>query len=380
MAVPTFIFAGGGTGGHLYPALAVAQVLRQSRPDARIIFACSDRDIDRRILGPSGYEMIPQPVKPMPRSLRGWGAFAKGLLAGRKLARELLGRHRPAAVFGLGGFAAFPLVRAARAAGIPQCLLSIDAVAGVANRSLAKYVDVIFTQYQRTAADYGRHGGKARQVGCPVRPVLLNGDIEEARRLWGLRSDRKTLVIVPGSLGAATINDAVVQLKSELDGLAGQWQLLHVTGPGKAAAMGQGTPDLRRGLENSGAGIRATVLEFCDRMDLAYTAADLVLCRAGASTIGELCALGKPAVLMPYPFHRDQHQRHNAQEMVAAGAAELVTDVKDAAGNAQALRTSLLAIMADPARLDRMRQAAANLARPDAAGKIADWLLGKGEN
>jgi UDP-N-acetylglucosamine--N-acetylmuramyl-(pentapeptide) pyrophosphoryl-undecaprenol N-acetylglucosamine transferase len=368
LAVPTFIFAGGGTGGHLYPALAVAQILRQSRPEARIIFACSDRDIDRRILAASGYEMIPQPVRPMPRSLRGWGAFAKGLLAGRKLARELLERNRPAAVFGLGGFAAFPVVRAARAGGIPQCLLSIDAVAGLANRSLAKYVDVIFTQFERTAADYGRHAGKARQVGCPVRPSLLSGDIDEARRLWGLHSGRKTLVIVPGSLGAATINDAVVRLKGELDGLGGQWQLLHVTGPGKLQ-------DLRQAY--SAAGIGATVLEFCERMDLAYAVADLVLCRAGASTIGELYAVGKPAVLMPYPFHRDQHQRHNAQEMVSAGAAELVTDLKDAGGNAQALRTSLLAIMADQARLDRMRQAAEGLARPDAATKIADWLLSR---
>ncbi len=168
-----------------------------------------------------------------------------------------------------------------------------------------------------------------------------------------------------GSQGAANINRTVAAIRRDLDELADRWQVLHVAGPGKLETV-------RAGYE--GGRIAHVVLEFCERMDLAYAVADIVLSRAGAATVGELCATATPAVLMPYPYHRDQHQRLNAEPLVSAGAAEMVLDAADAARNAEALRSSLLAILRDPPHLEAMRAAAAKLARPGAAEAIARWL------
>lgn len=366
MTRPIYIFAGGGTGGHLFPALAVAEELTRLKPDCRIVFACSDRDIDRRVLSATPYAFVVQPIHSMPRGLRGWGDFAFAYHAGRRLAKTLLGDLRPAAVFGLGAFAAVPVTQAAAHTGVRTALMSIDATPGLANRRLARKVDVIFTQFERTADAFGRCIAKVETVGCPVRHGLLAGDVDEARNAFGLMPDRKTLLIMAGSLGAENINHAVAAIEADLDGLADEWQVLHVSGPGKFGQVARA---------DNGA-IHRSVMEFCERMDLAYAAADLVLCRAGAATVGELSAVAAPAVLMPYPYHRDRQQDRNAAEMVSAGAAVLVDDAADPAGNADALRASLLEIMRRPERLEAMRASAKGLSRPGAAERIARWLSG----
>jgi UDP-N-acetylglucosamine--N-acetylmuramyl-(pentapeptide) pyrophosphoryl-undecaprenol N-acetylglucosamine transferase len=368
MSRVTYIFAGGGTGGHLFPALAVAQRLVAIQPDARIVFACSDRDIDRRILTPTPYAIVPQAIRPLPRSFRGWGKFIKGYFGARAQAARLVGDVCPAAVLGLGGFAAQPVTQAAHQAGVRVGLMSIDAVPGFANRHLAAKVDAIFTQFASTAGGYGNNQAKVKVIGCPVRADLLTGQPAQARQFFGLRDDRRTLLVMSGSLGAANINQAVARLSGDLDALAGAWQVLHVAGPGKVAEVQT---------VYAGAKITHAVLEFCDRMDMAYAAADLVLCRAGGASIGELAATGRPAVLLPYPYHRDQHQRLNAQAMASAGAAVVVTDAIDPAVNADALRGSLLAIMRDQGRLAEMQRSAGGMQATDAAGEIARWLTGE---
>ncbi|MHC4715769.1 MAG: UDP-N-acetylglucosamine--N-acetylmuramyl-(pentapeptide) pyrophosphoryl-undecaprenol N-acetylglucosamine transferase [Planctomycetota bacterium] len=365
MSGPVYIFAGGGTGGHLCPALAVAEELTRMQADARIVFACSDRPIDRRVLSGHPYAIVPQPVRPMPRGLRGWWRFGRGMRASNRLARDLIRDLRPAAVLGLGGFAAVAVTRRARRAGIRTGLLSIDAVPGLANRLLGRKVEAIFAQYERTRAAYGRRGGKVRVVGLPVRAALLAGDVDEARRAFDLRDDRRTLLIMAGSQGAANVNRAVAELRSDLDALADTWQVLHVAGPEKL-------DDVRA--QWAGAAVGHTVVGFCDRMDLAYAAADLTLCRGGASTAGELAATATPAVVMPYPYHRDRQQYLNVADAAEAGAVEIVEDRTDPRANAEALRSSLVAIMADPSRLASMAQAAAGMARTGAAAEIARWL------
>jgi UDP-N-acetylglucosamine--N-acetylmuramyl-(pentapeptide) pyrophosphoryl-undecaprenol N-acetylglucosamine transferase len=365
MANRNYIFAGGGTGGHLYPGLAVAQQLMKLRPEAQILFACSDRAIDRNILSNSPYAFAPQAIQPMPRRRDGWGRFIKALVRSRAEARQVVNDLKPAAVFGLGGFAAGPIVRFAASQGIPCCLLSIDAVPGLANRLLARNVKAIFTQYEHTAGLYGSSAAKARVVGCPIRQELLEGSRNEAVAQLGLRPDRKTLLVMAGSLGSANINQAAAELARDLDKLADHWQVLHVSGIGKLAEALQAYAKSR---------IDHVVLEYCDRMDRAYAAADLVLCRAGASTIGELSALSKPSVLMPYPYHKDQQQVHNAQELVEAGAAVISTDVCEASANAANLRQSLLPILESPSKLEAMHSAAQRHSRPAAAIEIAKWL------
>ena len=363
-----YIFAGGGTGGHLIPALAIAEELLRLEPRAQVSFACSDRDIDRRILAPTGYAFVPQPIRPLPRGPRGWWGFLSSWVRAGRLARDMVKDLKPAAVLGLGGFAAAPVTKAASKAGVRTALMSIDAVPGVANRFLAGKVETIFAQFESSRAAYRAHGCKVRVVGCPVRQQLLQADRAEALRFFGLREDRQTLLVVAGSLGAASINRVVAALRVDIDRLAEGWQVLHVSGPGKLE-------DVQAAYR--GSGMTHAVLEFCDRMDLAYAAADLVLCRAGAATAGELMATGRPAVLMPYPYHRDQHQRHNAQALVEAGAARVVRDEIDPAGNADTLRLSLLELMTEPERLAAMKEAASRLRQPGAAEAIARWMLVK---
>ena len=365
MASPTYILAGGGTGGHLYPGLAVAAELTSRQPEAQVVFACSDRPIDRRILEPTPYAWAPQPVRPMPRRIAGWPAFLRAYLSSALQARQMVADLRPVAVLGLGGFAAGPVVCRAARAGVPTGLLNPDAVPGKANRLLARRVRVIFTQFEGTAEHFGRLGAaKVRRVGCPVRREFATADRQEASRHFGLRPDRKTLLVNGGSLGAESINEAIGRLGAELDELAGTWQLLHVTGPSKAAA------------EAEAGEMHVRVLEYCRRMDLAYAAADLSLSRAGAATVAELRATGMPAVLMPYPYHADQHQRLNAAALSEAGAAVICADARDADRNAETLRRTLLPILREPARLESMRLAASRDRPAHAAETVAGWLVG----
>ena len=370
MSDSVYIFAGGGTGGHLCPGLAVAPHLLRLDQDAKIVFACSDRAIDASILSQTPYGVVPQAIRPMPRSLRGWGAFMKSLVTSRTLARRLVDDLRPKAVLGLGGFAAVPVVRAAAGRGVPCCLLSIDAVPGLANKTLARHTQAIFTQYEQTAAHYGRQAGRVRLIGCPVREELLGGTRQEALTAFGLRPDRQTLLVMGGSLGGANVNLAICALRGDLEPLADRWQILHITGNGKLE-------EVRCAWQ--GSGLNVVTAEYCHNIGQAYAAADLVLCRAGASTLGELVALAKPSVLMPYPYHRDQQQLHNARGMVAQGSAALALDGMNVPANVQTLRQVLCPILRQPPLLDEMRQKAATNARADAAQRIAQWLVEAGK-
>lgn len=367
---PIYIFAGGGTGGHLYPGLAVAERLMELRPDARIVFACSGRPIDRRILDPLSYGVVPQAVLPMPRSLRGWGKFFRAWRTSSRQARDMVAELKPAAVLGLGGYAAAPVVRSAARRGIPSAMLNPDAVAGAANRYLARRVDAIFTQFDSTAGCFGpKLRTKVRAVGCPGRPGLTAPNRPQGLKHFELRDDRRTLLVLGGSLGAANINRALTKLSGDLAALADTWQVLHVAGP---ASPGQDDTPI------SAPGLLVRRLEYCHEMPLAYAAADLALCRGGASTIAELAITATPAVIMPYPYHRDQQQKLNAGELVGVSAAVLCEDLKDPVLNAEALRRTLLPLMKSPEQLPAMRHAAAKAARPHAAAEVAAWLVSGG--
>jgi UDP-N-acetylglucosamine--N-acetylmuramyl-(pentapeptide) pyrophosphoryl-undecaprenol N-acetylglucosamine transferase len=366
---PIFIFAGGGTGGHVYPGLAVAGELVRLRPDARIVFACSDRPIDRHILEPTPYAIVPQPVQPLPASVAAAARFIRCYLASALQARQMIADLGPSAVLGLGGFAAAPVVCRAAKCGTRTAMLNPDAVPGKANRMLARRADAIFTAFAATADKFpAAVRAKVHHVGCPVRRSFMEADRPQALDHFGLRGDRKTLVINGGSLGAASINQAVALLADELGELGGVWQVLMITGRDKSGPA----------LEARG-GLCVRTLDYCERMDLACAAADLSLGRAGAGTVAELAATATPAVLMPYPYHADQHQRLNAAELCQAGAAIIVEDAGSPETNAARLRETLLPILRDPARLDTMRQAARSVKGAGAAERVARWLLGMGE-
>jgi UDP-N-acetylglucosamine--N-acetylmuramyl-(pentapeptide) pyrophosphoryl-undecaprenol N-acetylglucosamine transferase len=361
-----YIFAGGGTGGHIYPGLAVAEELLRIQSDARIVFACSGRAIDRKILDPLPYAIVPQPVLPLPHKPGALFPFVRAYVASALLARDMIADLKPAAVLGLGGFAAGPLmVRAARA-GVRRAMLNPDAVPGKANRLLARRAQAIFTAFESTAKCFPPGvQARIRLAGCPIRKGIVGAPRGAGVEFFCLRGDRRTLLVFGGSLGAESIGEAIGALAGELALLADRWQVLHMSASPKALAIEQ---------KLSAAGVPVKTIPYCDRMDLAYAAADLVLARAGAGTVAELEATATPSVLMPYPYHKDQHQRLNAAELAAAGAAILCEDAKDPAANAHSLARLMLTVMNDPARLDSMRSSAGLLGKPNAAAEVARWL------
>jgi len=362
----TYILAGGGTGGHLYPGLAVAEEVVKLESDARIVFACSDRGIDGHILGASEYPYAPQPVRPLPARPREGLAFLRAYIRSLSAAREMLQDLRPVAVLGLGGFAAGPVLAMAGRRS-PSALLNPDAVVGRANKHLAGKVRAIFTQFPSTREELPtKLQGLVHCVGCPVRSSFIGIDRQDAIERLGLTRERKTVLVLGGSSGAASINDAMAVIANQLGLFADTWQTLHITGRGSEARMRE---------IYSRAKLKATVLGYCTEMDLAYGAADLVLCRGGASTVAELAATGTPAIIMPYPHHRDDQQKLNAEASVAVGAAICIEDTCNAQANSLALKTALLPIMSDLDLLERMTCSAAALPKSTAGLEVAKWLL-----
>jgi UDP-N-acetylglucosamine--N-acetylmuramyl-(pentapeptide) pyrophosphoryl-undecaprenol N-acetylglucosamine transferase len=247
--------------------------------------------------------------------------------------------------------------------GIPTAILNPDAVPGRANRYLSKRVDAIFAQWPGTQRHFRRRE-VVHITGCPVRRELLTGDQWAARHALGLDPDKKTLLVTGASQGARTINLAMLQLAPKLRHRE-EWQVLHLAGNADVAQV-------TAGYEH--AGLTGQVLAFTNRMHAALWAADLVISRAGASTLAELTVVGRPAILLPYPFHRDQHQRHNAEVLATAGAAILLPDRKHAMRNARELLHILDALMDNSARLQDMQSAARGLGRPRAAEEVAEII------
>ncbi len=365
MSDETYLFGGGGTGGHLFPGIAVAEALRKRRPMARIVFLTTDRALDRQLLTPTGFEQIEQRVRPFSARPWDWPAFWLAWRASVRAAERQVRERRPRAVLGLGGYAAGPVVVAAHRHDVRRAILNPDAVPGRANRHLARRVDLVVLQWAATRAHFAA-SVRCEDWGCPIRSEFAQADAAVGRVRFGLSEDRPVLLVTGASQGARTINQALLRVWPEFSRAHPQWQLLHLTGAADEA-------DVRHAY--AAAGVAANVLAFTHEMPLALAAADLVVSRAGASTLAELTALGKPSILFPYPFHRDQHQRKNAAELVAAGAAIGLTDCKNAAANAGPLRAALEACAPDAVRA-RQAQAAQQLARANAAERVAAWMCG----
>lgn len=365
MIEPWFIFGGGGTGGHLFPGIAVADAICTLEPAARITFMTTTRDLDRTLLDRAGYERIPQVVRPFSTRPWHWPAFLVAWRRSVNAATRCM-RERPRAVLGLGGYAAGPPVIAAARLGIRTAILNPDAVPGRANRVLSRRSDAIFAQWETTRAHFVR-GASCMVVGCPIRAAFAGPPLERsaARAALGLDPARRLLLVTGASQGAQSINDALVDIWPRFLAEYPGWQLLHLSGAAHETA-------LRSAYARSGAS--ATVLGFTHDMRSAISAADAIVSRAGASTLAELTAVGRASILLPYPYHRDQHQRANARVLAEAGAAILLEDRRSARENAAPLLAALRRLADDTTRL-AVEQAAARLGRPHAALDVARWLL-----
>lgn len=350
------IIAGGGTGGHLYPGLAVAREFLRRRPETSVVFVGTGRDLERQLVPRAGFRL--ECIRSA--GLKGRPVLAKaralGLLPLSGLdAWRLLRRYRPHLVIGVGGYSAGPLVLLAACQGIPTMVLEQNVVPGLTNRLLARVVRAAAVSFEATAP-YFR--GRAFVSGNPVRPEFFRvPDLDG-------REDPVTRVLVfGGSQGARALNRAMVDAAPRWRALGTALALVHQTGPRdldwvRAAYAEQG--------------VVARVEPYIDAMADAMAAADLVVCRAGATTIAELAAAGRPAILVPLPWATDDHQRQNAELLVRAGAAELIAEEELTGAR---LADRVLALVADPARRRQMGRAARALARPDAAERIVDRAL-----
>ncbi len=383
---PWIVFGGGGTGGHLFPALSVVEWLRTGEA-VDVTFYCTKRPIDRDILDKAGIPGEPLPVRPFPS--RPWQVPGFWLNWRRSVAHcmRAFTERRPAAVVGAGGYASGPPMHAALKMGIPAFLLNPDAVPGRANRHFAtdKGLTGVFAQWGVTR-DHLPPRAPVVVTGCPVRSDFAlerpgNGIVAgnsplmrslvpverpsaaSARESFGLDPDRCTLLVTGASQGARTINDAMLKLAGDVR--ESGWQALHLTG----AADHQRIADAY-----ASARTPAVVLAFTDRMSDAMVASDLIISRAGASSLAEILALGRPSILLPYPFHRDRHQWHNGDVLVRQGAAVMLEDHKDGAANARDLRPVLRSLMANDHEREDMARAAAELGHPEAARVIAHLL------
>jgi UDP-N-acetylglucosamine--N-acetylmuramyl-(pentapeptide) pyrophosphoryl-undecaprenol N-acetylglucosamine transferase len=361
-ASKTIIMAGGGTGGHLYPGIAVAESLRRTAPDVRCLFLCTTREIDRVILEPTGFEFIPQPIERPHRSIGGLLKFWRSWRETKELVRKTLKEREPAVVVGLGGYAAGVAVRLAADQKIPTVLINPDVIPGKANQYLMKHSAAVCCQFEETREHVSAsRRAKLKITGCPIRSDFASlPDRAEATGRLGLDPSLKTLTITGASQGAATINEALPPTLSQIP--MQEWQVLHLSGRSHADPVREAYRNLN---------LAARVIDFTPAMADVWAASDLAVSRSGASTCAELTACGVPSILMPYPFHRDQHQRLNAKVLADAGAAVLVDDLRDAKENAAKLLPLLGPLIQDCERRTTMARAARKLGKPDAADAVA---------
>ena len=355
------VIAGGGTGGHLYPGIAVARELLARQPDARISFAGTAAGIEARIVPREGFtlDVIRSgglKGKSVADRVRGLALVPLGLGD----AWRVVSTRRPDLVIGVGGYSSGPVVLAAALRGVATMVLEQNAVPGLTNRLLAPFVDLAAVTFESTAAFFG---SKAFVSGNPVRPEFFAtaGPFQESA--LGEQTSVTRVLVFGGSQGAHAINVAMVEAAAELAAGRPPLHLTHQTGERDVEMVRNAYRE---------AGLQASVEPFLYDMGQRLRDAEVVICRAGATTLAEITAAGKPAILIPLPTATDDHQRKNAEALAARGAAEVLAQ-RDLTGRSLAAR--LLALAADRSRRAHMAAVARSLARPDAARVIVDRAL-----
>lgn len=363
----TYIFAGGGTGGHLYPAIAVAQQVARLDPEAKVLFFCSNRPIDAAILSKAGYQYLPLPAKGMSLRPDLLAVFVISQVKAYRLAKHRLetveGRG---IVISVGGFASAPAVWAGRRLGFPVAMVNVDLVPGKANKLLGRKASKIFVQFEQTREYFRDRGDTVIVTGCPLREGFSRPDRMRAIGQLGLDPGKKILLVTGASSGSASINQALARILPSMESLADGWQVVHLTGKANFESVRSTMPRTQ---------IAYFPVAYYDDMPDLYAAADLLVGRAGAVSVAEYLAAGVPSVCLPYPYHKDRHQYLNAEPLVRQGAGRIVDDrPADLQRTAEELGIQLRELMTNDAQRTAMRTAAQSLARVDAAVQIAAAL------
>lgn len=350
------LIAGGGTGGHVFPALCIAGEIRAREPGSEILFVGTRRGLEATLVGRQGYEIdfvdaTALKSVGLAARLRGLAAMPRALWQSLRILR----RFRPDVVLGVGGYASGPIVFAARLIGLPTALAESNAIPGFTNRWLGRVVRVVCVAFDETAGHFAQR--KVRLTGNPVRPGLA-----EAAAGPRAAADRPCVFVFGGSQGAQALSELACGALVRIVRGGQPLRIIHQTGEADVEKIRN---------RYAQAGVEADVRAFIDDMAACYRDADVVIARSGATTIAELTAVGRPAVLVPYPFAADDHQFANARALRDAGAALVFRQ--------EALDESVMAdvvhsLVADPDRRAQMAAAMRRLARPDAAARIVDEL------
>jgi UDP-N-acetylglucosamine--N-acetylmuramyl-(pentapeptide) pyrophosphoryl-undecaprenol N-acetylglucosamine transferase len=356
-----FAIACGGTGGHLFPGLAVAEVLRSQGHD--VLLFVSEKEVDARaLLNHPDLDRVKLPSIGLPSLFSpAMLTFVKRLRASFKQCGAVYDTNRPQAVLGMGGFTSIAPLIAAQRRGIPAYLHESNAIPGKANRLAALFCREVLLGFGECARHFSSRS--TRLTGTPLRNELVHHvpARAEARRKLGLDPEKTTLLVMGGSQGAAGINALMTQAAPYLQG--GALQVVHLAGE-------RDVEPVRSAYD--AAGVPAAVLPFCDRMQEVYPAADMAVSRSGAASLGELSWFGVPSVLIPYPYAAEDHQRLNAEIFVRAGAAIMLAE-KEATG--EKISHLLKSLLQAPETLPTMSAAAKALAPGDAAKKVAGVLV-----
>ena len=360
------LIAGGGTGGHLYPGIAVARELLAREPDARVTFVGTAAGIEARVIPREGFELdLIRSAGLKGKSLKSWIRGAALLPVSALDAWQVISKRRPSIAIGVGGYSSGPVVGLAALRGVPTLLMEQNAMPGVTNRALARVVDAAAITYEESRAFFGR---KAFMAGNPVRREFFPDERDSMEHGRGYdpqdappRAAR--VLIFGGSQGAHAINMAMVEAAPRLGAATPHLAITHQTGERDLEVVRDG---YRR------AGLEARVEPFLFTMDREMKSADLVVCRAGATTLAELMAAGRPSILIPLPTATDDHQRKNAQALVKTGAARMV---EQQGLTGERLAEALLALARDHDERRRMSEAARRMARPEAARLIVERIV-----
>ena len=314
------IISGGGTGGHIFPAISIANAIKALRPDAAILFVGAQGRMEMQRVPQAGYDIKGLPIMGFDRKnlLKNVKVLYK-IWKSQRMAKKIIRDFRPQVAVGVGGYASGPTLNKAAAMGIPCLIQEQNSYAGVTNKLLAKKAAKICVAYEGMERFFPKE--KIMLTGNPVRQALLQSDItrEEALKAFGLDSGKKTILLVGGSLGARTINESVLSHLKDIEdsGMQFIWQT------GKYYSQ-----QIADSLKEKGQPGNLKVMDFITDMAAAYRAADLVISRAGASSISEFCLIGKPVILVPSPNVAEDHQTKNAQALSTRGAALFVSDAK----------------------------------------------------
>ena len=361
------IISGGGTGGHIYPGLAVARKLEEEYSEVEISFVGTDSGLEADIVPQAGYKLKTIKAEGFSRklSLQLFKAVAKtsiGVLQSYKFIKEF----GPDLVLGTGGYVCGPIVLAATLQKIPTIVHEQNAYPGLTNRLLAKVVDKVALS-NSSAQNYFKEEDKLVVTGNPIRPEILTKEKSAAYQELNLDSNKQTILVFGGSRGAKSINQALVGLYEQLEDL--DVQLLHVAGKKDfdrvaAKAKELGINDFKSG--------KIRIKPYLYNMESALAVADLVISRAGATGLAEITASGIPAILIPYPYATDNHQEHNARALEEEGAAKVILDEEL---TAKKLWSQIEELLADQRQLKQMRKASLAIGEPQATDKLMEEMI-----